>query len=122
MERSDKRKNKLKITKQVLNNPLLSQREIAKKTWLGKTTVQEHLQNIKMTKDDRIIGLTDKDFELMLDIQLEKKRRLKEEKDQLNNNDIDKWENTATKRYSLFRWDATDKDWGLKNIENIEII
>jgi hypothetical protein len=39
----------------------------------------------------------------MLDIQKEKKRRLKEESEQINNSDIDKWEQTATRRYSLFR-------------------
>jgi hypothetical protein len=54
-------------------------------------------------KDDKIIKLTDEDFDLMISIQKEKKRRLDEEKDKINNSDIDRWEQTATKRYSLFR-------------------
>jgi hypothetical protein len=66
------------------------------------------------TKDDRILWLTDKDFELMTKIQEEKLRRMNEEWKELNNADIDKWDNTSSKRYSLFRWDATDKDWGMK--------
>jgi hypothetical protein len=54
-------------------------------------------------KDDKIIKLTDEDFDLMISIQKEKKRRLDEQKDKINNSDIDRWEQTATKRYSLFR-------------------
>jgi hypothetical protein len=55
------------------------------------------------TKDDRIISLTDKDFEMMQDIQKEKFRRLKEEKNELNNSDINQWDKTAQARYSIFR-------------------
>jgi hypothetical protein len=36
-------------------------------------------------------------------IQDEKFRRLQEEKEKINNTDINKWEETATKRYTLFR-------------------
>jgi hypothetical protein len=45
----------------------------------------------------------------MKKIQLEKFRRMEEEREQLNNSDIDRWENTASKRYSLFRGTATDE-------------
>lgn len=124
IERKDKLKNKAKVIKTTLINPLNTDRETAKELWIWKSTVNRIKQELGQdgTKDDRIIGLTDEDFNLMLDIQKEKKRRLQEEKGELNNNDIDKWENTATKRYSLFRWDATDKEWAIKNIENIEIL
>jgi hypothetical protein len=46
--------------------------------------------------------LTDKDFDLMTIIQQEKFSRLRNPED-INDNDLDKWENTAVKRYSLFR-------------------
>jgi hypothetical protein len=38
----------------------------------------------------------------MKQIQEVKFKRLQED-EQINNNDLDKWENTAVKRYSLFR-------------------
>lgn len=117
IERKDKLKNKAKIVKAVLNNPLDTQEKIAKTAWVNKSTVSRQLNEMQQTatKDDRIIWLTDKDFEIMLKIQAEKFRRLEEEKEQLNNNDIDKWDNSAAKRYTLFRWSATDEKGWLKN-------
>jgi len=115
-KRNDAQKNRGKIIKEVLSNPLASQREIADNVWIWKTTVQEHLKELpNATKDDRIISLTDRDFDMMALIQSEKFRRIEEEKGKLNNSDINRWEETAVKRYTLFRWNVTDKDWGLKN-------
>lgn len=113
--RTDKKVSISKVAKEILNNPLLNQREIAEKTWLSLGNVNDKLNILEQEgqKDDRIIWLTDKDFELMKQIQEVKFKRLAEDS-QINNNDLDKWENTAVKRYSLFRWSATDKEWGLK--------
>lgn len=121
--RADKKNNIAKVAKAVLNDPLATQREIADNAnvwlWTANRVISE-LEQIG-TKDDRIIWLTDKDFELMKQIQEVKFKRLQED-EQINNNDLDKWENTAVKRYSLFRWSATDKDWWLKGIESIDIL
>lgn len=113
--RADKKVSISKVAKEVLNNPLLNQREIAEKTWLSLGNVNDKLNILEQEgqKDDRIIWLTDKDFEMMKKIQDVKFKRLAED-EQINNNDLDKWENTAVKRYSLFRWSATDKEWWLK--------
>ena len=54
-DRVDAKKNKAKVVKEVLNDPLQSQREIASNTGLGKTTIQEHLKTLDTTKDDRIL-------------------------------------------------------------------
>jgi hypothetical protein len=120
--RTDKKISIAKVAKEVLNNPLLNQREIADKTWLSLGNVNDKLNILEQEgqKDDRIIWLTDKDFELMKQIQNVKFKRLQED-EQINNNDLDKWENTAVKRYSLFRWSATDEQWGLKETVTIEI-
>ena len=118
----DKKRRLEKVTKELLNNPLQTTREIEAKTWISKTTVANYINNELATlgqKDERIVSITDKDFELMDLIQLEKLRRMNEEKEKVNNSDIDKWEQTATKRYMLFKWDATDKDWWLNNINTI---
>ncbi len=123
--RADKAKKVSSVAKEILNNPLQTVREVAEKTGVSKSSVatyiQEDLDRLGQ-KDEKIIQLTDEDFTLMLDIQKEKKRRLKEEPNQINNNDIDKWENTATRRYTIFRWDATDKDGWLKQIDSIDIV
>lgn len=119
--RVDKGKNVMKVRDAFLENPLSTEREVAKKTWLSNWTINNLKQELEQiwAKDEKIIHLIDEDFNIMLDIQKEKKRRLKEESEQINNSDIDKWEQTATRRYSLFRWDATDTNWWLKDITNI---
>ena len=106
-KRVDAKQNQNKIIKEVLTNPLQSQREIAKATWLGKTTVQEHLKGLpNATKDDRIAWLLDKDLELLQLIQNEKIKRMWEWK--VNDNDIDKWENTWNKRRVMFGEESKD--------------
>ena len=59
-ERSDKLKNRAKVIKATLKNPLKSQREIAKEQWVSDRTVwrvqAEMSQNV--AKDDRIILLS----------------------------------------------------------------
>lgn len=115
----DKQRRLEKVAKELLNNPLQTTRELEEKTWVSKSTIASYISNDLDTlgqKDERIITITEKDFELLNLIQEEKRRRLNEEKEKINNNDIDKWEQTATKRYMLFKWEATDKEWWLKEV------
>ena len=121
MARVDRKKNEWEVIKEFLENPLQTLREVEEKTWISRTTVWDIKNNLDKTwqKDDRIVNITDKDFELMNIIQEEKFRRLQEEKDRINNTDINKWEETATKRYTLFRWNATWKDWWLKSLSDL---
>lgn len=121
--RADKATNIAKVAKTLLENPLQTEREIAEKVWIGNWTVNRVKQELEQNgaKDPRILWLTDEDFVLMEDIQKEKKRRLQEAYN-INNRDLDTWEQTATKRYSLFRWNATDEQGGLKWIQNIDIV
>lgn len=123
--RTDKKKKLWKVAEELLNNPLQTIREVSEKTWVSKSTVanyiNEDLDKLGQ-KDEKIITITDKDFELMSLIQEEKFRRMKEEKDKINNTDINKWEETATRRYQIFKWDITNKEWGLKNITEIDIL
>lgn len=121
--RADKKANIAKVAKVALLEPLLTRDQIAEKAWVSTWTASNMLKELdgSWPKDPRIIGLTDWDFDLMRVIQKEKFARL-QNPEQVNDNDLDKWENTATKRFTIFRWSATDKDWGLKWIENIEIL
>lgn len=120
--RVDKAKNIAKVAKTLLENPLQTENEIAEKLWIWGWTVNRAKQELEKNgvKDERIVWLTDKDFDLMKQIQQEKFARLANPEN-INDNDLDKWENTATKRYSLFRWSATDEQWGIKETVTIEI-
>lgn len=119
--RVDKIKNTSKVLKEILTDPLLTEREIAEKTWVSKSSVNRAMQEMGQigAKDEKILKITNKDFELMNLIQEEKFRRLQEDKENINNSDINRWEETATKRYTLFRWNATDDKGWLKSLSDL---
>ena len=114
--RVDKAKNHNKVVKDVLLNPLKTQRERAEDLWLWKTTIQEHLQEVKTTKDDRIISITNTDLNIVEKGQKEIDRRLSESEElsKMRTVEISQVLKESTARYSLFRWSATDEQWGLK--------
>lgn len=117
--RVDKRKNVEKVAKAMIENPRATEREIAKKVWIGKSSVnrlKEELGQIG-AKDERILTLTDWDREQQLTIQKIKNERL-QEPDKISNKDLNSREEFAMKRYSLFRGNATDNNWWL----NVEVI
>lgn len=122
--RVDKEINHNKVVKDVLLNPLATQRERAANLWLSKTAVQEHLQEVKVTKDDRIVSITDTDLNIVEKGQKEIDRRMSdsEELGKMRTVELSQVLKESTARYSLFRWSATDKDWGLKGIESIDIL
>lgn len=116
MARADKKTNIDKVTASLVKNPNQTEEQIAKDTWLWQSTVNRAKQEVGKTgyKDDRIINLTDGDFDLMETIQKIKKDRLTNDKE-VNNTDINNWDRQAQARYTLFRWDATDNKGWLKN-------
>jgi len=120
--RLDKKRNIDKIAAAILANPLATVREIAEMTGISKSTVSEHIKSDEVglagKKDERIISLTDKDYDILTKIQDIKINKLQDKPEDISNSDIDKRDNTATKRYSLFRWDATDPNGWLKSIHD----
>lgn len=115
--RSDKLKNKTKIIKEIIKDPLQSQRDIAKKTNLWKTTVQEHLKDLpNTTKNDHIEKILEKDLNIVNLAQEELERRLwdPEKLEKIATRDIIASADVSAKRYSLFKGDATNSDWWLK--------
>lgn len=121
--RTDKAKNIAKVARVIMAEPLLTRDEVAEKAWVGAWTASRVLAELDENgrKDPRIVWLTDKDFELMESIQSVKFKRL-ETPENINDNDLDKWENTAVKRYTIFRGKATDSEWALKTIDSIDIL
>lgn len=122
-KRVDAQKNKAKIVKEILKDPLKTQREIAKETWLWKTTVQEHKKSLKTTKDDRIIGICDKDIDIVRLSQKEIERRLldNEEKKKISARDISSIAKDSSARYTIFRWEITDESGWLKSIQDMTL-
>ena len=69
-ERKDKLKNKAKVVKEVLKDPWLTQRDVAKKAWVGLGTANRILQELEqngteslildkiLENDDKIIALS----------------------------------------------------------------
>ena len=110
VERVDKKKNEAKVVKEVLANPLQSQREIATNAWVWLGTVNRHIKKMEQTgtKDDRILGITDKDLQIVTLVQDQTLDDLLENK--LKPSDRIKAAELSTKRYTLFRWDVTDSE------------
>ncbi len=123
--RVDKAKNIAKVDKILIEKPLLTQREIAEEAEVGLWTVNRIRQELERngTKDERILWITDTDLSILTIGQREIERRLndKVEVEKMRTVEISQVIKESTARYSLFRWNATDNEWGLKETVTIEI-
>lgn len=121
--RVDKRKNVEKVIKEKIKNPLATTREIAKKTWVSKSAVADHVQNNLDKigqKDERIMTLTDKDFDIVKLAQQRIEEKLMDEAEMKKTRigEISTVAKDSAARYTIFRWELTDNEWGGK----VEII
>lgn len=108
--RTDKAKNIAKVLKEVINNPLQSQRDIAENTWLWLWTVNRALDDMEQIgTDEAIIDFVKLDMELQWFATKEMIRRLKEEKEKVNNQDIVRFNETAFKRSQLLWLNDNEK-------------
>ena len=116
--RADKKRNIAKVAKEILKNPLLTEKEIAQKTKLGKWTIHRAKKEVEKNgvKDDRIVGITETDLKIVQLAQNEIERRLKktEELEKMRTIEISQVAEKSAARYMLFRGNATDEKWGLK--------
>lgn len=116
--RVDKQKNIAKVAKELLTNPLQTEREVAENTWIWRWTVNRAKQELEQNgaKDDRILWITDTDLSIVTIGQREIEKRLntKEELEKMRTVEISQVIKESTARYSLFRGNATDEQWGLK--------
>ena len=124
VERKDKVRNQAKVMKAVAKEPTLTERQLAKKAGVSKSTVHNHLEKIgqKCPKSDimdRILAMDDEIMDLANGITLAKikKEAPKNEDgsidvDRLSLNDIKTiWDlaNNSTKRKAIF-WKKEDDD------------
>ena len=122
-ERVDKTKNKIKVIKELLRNPLQTEREIAKKANISKSSAHNHTKELGQNwpKSDIIDGIIKKDAEIVKLAQAELEKRIKTNPAKVSTRDIISAWDVSAKRYMIFKWDATDKEWGLKGISDITI-
>jgi len=119
-ERSDKLRNRAKVIKATLKNPLASQREIAKQQWVSDRTVwrvqSEMSQNV--AKDDRILWICDKDLEIIKKWQEVIAKKLNNPKavQKMRLWEISTALAESTRRYTLLKWDATDEQGWIKQV------
>lgn len=118
-----KKKNRAKVIAKVISNPLSTQRELAKETWLSKTSIHNHLKTLDqdwpklaiiediINKDARIVDVAQ---QILLD-------RMEKTPDKVSTRDIISAGDISARRYSIFKWEATNKEWWLKEIKNITI-
>lgn len=122
--RSDKAKNIAKVVVARASKPLASQREIARDIWLDDKTVsnlEKELPQIS-AKSDHIETIIQKDLQVVNKAQEILLDRLNTNPDDISTRDIISSADVSAKRYSLFKWDVTDKDWWLKNISELDLL
>lgn len=107
-----------KVISAYVKDPLATVREIAKVTGVGKSAVAVHKKaaDVGGLKDDRIVSLTDADYDLVRQAQVLLARRLsnKTESDKISARDLNYIGDVSAKRYAIFRGDLTDSSGGLK--------
>lgn len=115
--RADSQKNKKAVALAVAKNPTASTRELAKIAGVSNGTVSNKLSELKQVKDEAILWVCKKDMEIVVKAQNEILRRLgdKNEVKRMKTTEISSVAEASAKRYSLFKWSATDASWWLNN-------
>jgi len=121
--RGDKIRNRVKIIKEVLKDPTQSERDIAKKVWKSPSTVHEHIKDLpNSSKSEHIEKILEKDLKILnlsTDILIDRLELAKSDPDnKISTRDIIASADVSAKRYSLFKWDATDPNGWLKSIHD----
>lgn len=116
--RSDKAKNISKVLKEVIKDPLQTQRDIAESTWLWLWTVNRNLKEIEQigTKSEIILDICKLDINLVKKWLLELDRRFSDndELKQIRATEISQIIKDNSARYTLFSWEATDSKWWMR--------
>lgn len=124
--RADVKRNLAAVSRFLIKNPEAKIVDIQKATWLSPTAIARARSNMAeyVEKDDRIMAITERDLEIVWKGQEEMNRRFNspEEMKKIRTSDLASAMEKSEKRYMLFRWDATNKEGGLKVIDNINIV
>lgn len=112
--RADKKKNIAKVAKAIIQDPLATQREIAKKAWVSNWTAHNMKKEVEQTwaKDDRIVWLVEDDFEIVRIAQgiIKDKLLNEEEVAKMKVTDVSTVAKDSAARYTIFWGKATDEN------------
>lgn len=126
MPRADKEKNDDMIAAEYAKNPLATVREVAEATGVSKSTVASHKHNLDKVgqKDPRILALTDADLEIIVKAQWIINEKLSDDQQvkKMNIRDVSSVAKDSSARYTLFRWKATDNEWWLNVISELDLL
>lgn len=122
-ERVDKTKNKIKVIKELLRDPLQTEREIAKNANISNWTAHKTKKEVEQrwAKSNIIDDIIKKDAEIVKLVQDELKKRIKDNPSKVSTRDIISAWDVSAKRYTIFKWNVTDEEWWLKSIQDINI-
>lgn len=127
--RVDKAKNIKALKTELLKNPLQTEEELWKKIWIDRRSVnrlkEEMSEIVTNAKNSDIVEITDEDKFIIQMSQALSRHSLWTIINKLDDDPTYVLElreaktaseiaKESTARYSLFRWSATDKEWGLK--------
>lgn len=118
MLNSNSKKNLQKVSTEYLKDPLQSEREVAAKTGVTKSSVNRAKQKMGQNgaKIPDIVEITKDDLEIVKLWQQEILRRFKDPKEleKIRAYEIAQINEKSDRRYMLFKGDATDKEGWLK--------
>lgn len=123
IKRADSERNKAKVAKEVVKNPLQTQREVSEKTWLWLWTVNRKWNELEHHKDDRIIWITNRDISIVELAQKEIERRLMDKKEtkKMRTTEISQVATASERRYQIFRGSVTDSKGWLRDLRHMTI-
>lgn len=124
--RADKKKSLAKVWEVILANPLLTEREVAEQANVWNWTAHRAIKELEQSgaKDDRILAITETDLRIVKLWQAEIERRLQDQEHlkAMRTSELSQVIRENTARYTLFRWNATNEEWWLSSIIQINII
>lgn len=125
VERGDKVRNRAKVMKEIIKDPTQSEREIAKKIWVAKTTVHNSIKDLpNVTKDDHITKVIENDAKIVSlwqKILIQRMQLAEEDPKAVSTRDVISATDLSGKRHMLLQWDVTNDKWWLNVIEWITI-
>jgi len=131
IERKDAKRNLWKVAKEVLKNPYIKQRDIAKKANISLWNVNDKLERLEQIENSNVIDkICEQDKEIMDLVNWISIIKIKQVKNKIENyseevsiNEVKTLADIAeksTRRYTLFKWDVTNKDWWLKSTKELD--
>ncbi len=124
--RSDVKRNLALVSRYLLKNPDATTTQMQKDLNLSYNAISRARSNMAefVEKDDRIMAITERDLELVWIGQEEMNRRFKDpvEMKKIKTADLASAMEKSEKRYMMFRGEMTNKEGGLRQIDNIEIV